>query len=125
MIEISQKGDFSKAKRMLEKMRVMSDLRILDRYGKLGVSALSGATPVDTGKTASSWSYKIVKKKNGFELAFHNSNVVDQVPIAIVIQYGHGTRNGGYVKGVDYINPALKPIFDKLSNDLWKEVTIA
>lgn len=97
-------------------------MAIFDKYGNEGVLALSAATPVDSGETAKSWSYKIRQTKSGIKLTWTNSNVVDGIPIAIIIQYGHGTRNGGYVQGLDYINPAMRPIFEKLTNELWKEV---
>ena len=95
---------------------------LLDRYGQEGVEALAKATPKDTGKTAASWSYEIKMDKSGATLCWQNSNIVDGVPIAVILQYGHGTRNGAYVQGIDYINPALAPIFSALANELWKEV---
>lgn len=94
-----------------------------DRYGREGVAALSSATPVDTGKTASSWYYQIENKKGSVTISFHNSNIQNGVPIAIILQYGHGTRNGGWVQGRDYINPAIQPIFDRIADSAWKEVT--
>lgn len=97
--------------------------KVLERYGKKGVAALAAATPKDTGKTASSWSYEISEGKDTLSLTWKNTNINDGVNIAIILQYGHGTRNGGYVRGVDYINPALKPIFDELADAAWKEVT--
>ena len=123
MIELSQKGDFSKLRAYLEKLKSPLNLSILDKYGKRGVEALSDATPVDTGKTANSWYYKINSRRGTVTLSFHNSNVVDGVPIAIILQYGHGTRNGGYVQGRNYINPAIRPIFDEMAETVWKEVT--
>ena len=123
MITFRQKGDFSKLTRYLEKVKSVVKLSDLDKYGKEGVAALASATPVDTGLTASSWSYEI-KHKNGTEsISFKNSNIQNGVPIAIILQYGHGTRNGGWVQGRDYINPAIQPIFDKIANDAWREVT--
>ena len=98
----------------------MSDL---DKYGKEGVAALASATPVDTGLTASSWSYEIKQKNGSISISFKNSNIQNGVPIAIILQYGHGTRNGGWVQGRDYINPAIQPIFDRIANDAWREVT--
>lgn len=122
MIQISSKGDFSKTQQFLERIKEKLNLGILNKYGKEGVKALSNATPVNTGKTAESWSYKIERDRTGVKLSFHNSNIVDGVPIAIILQYGHGTRNGGYVQGSDYINPTVKPIFEKLADEMWKEV---
>lgn len=96
---------------------------MLQKYGREGVRALSSATPIDSGKTANSWDYEIKQYQGGARISWTNSNVVDGVPIAIILQYGHGTRNGGYVQGRDYINPAIQPIFDKLAKDVWEEVT--
>jgi hypothetical protein len=95
----------------------------LDKYGREGVAALASATPVDTGQTANSWYYEVVIKNGSATISFHNSNIQNGVPIAIILQYGHGTRNGGWVQGRDYINPAIQPIFDKIANQAWKEVT--
>ena len=123
MITIRQKGDFAKLTRYLVKARDGARLKDLDRYGREGVAALASATPVDTGLTASSWYYKIERNKDSAIIHFCNSNIQNGVPIAIILQYGHGTGTGGWVKGRDYINPAIQPIFDKLANDAWKEVT--
>ena len=98
----------------------MSDL---DRFGRDGVEALSSATPVDTGLTASSWDYEIKYSDDGARISFTNKNIQNGVPIAIVLQYGHATRNGSWVEGRDYINPAIQPIFDRIANDAWREVT--
>lgn len=123
MITFRQKGDFSKVTKYLEKVKESVHLGILDKYGREGVAALSSATPRDTGLTASSWSYKIENKNGVARLSFHNSNIQNGVPIAIILQYGHGTGTGGWVKGRDYINPAIQPIFDKIANEAWREVT--
>lgn len=123
MITFSQKGDFTKTTAYIERLKEVVKLGILDKYGREGVKALSAATPVDTGTTAKSWSYKIHRSKDSATISFYNSNVVDGVPIAIIIQYGHGTKNGGYVEGRDYINPAIKPEFDRIVNELQKEVS--
>lgn len=123
MITFRQKGDFSKLTRYLEKVKSVVKLSDLDKYGKEGVAALASATPVDTGLTASSWSYEIKHKNGTVSISFKNSNIQNGVPIAIILQYGHGTRNGGWVQGRDYINPAIHPIFDKIANDAWREVT--
>ena len=122
MIELSHTGDFSKATNYLERMKEVVHLGILDKYGKKGVDALSSATPVDTGKTSGSWYYKIDRNKTSFTLSFFNSNINKGVPIALIIQYGHATGNGGYVAGRDYINPAIRPIFDELIHEITKEV---
>ena len=122
MISFRQKGDFSELTRFLERAKETVKIGELDRYGREGVAALSSATPIDTGKTANSWFYKINRSPGSVSISFHNSNVVDGVPIAVILQYGHGTRNGGWVQGRDYINPAIQPIFDKIANNAWKEV---
>ena len=123
MIKFRQKGDFSKLTRYLERVKEVVKLGDLDKYGRAGVAALASATPVDTGLTASSWYYEISNKNGSAMISFHNSNVQNGVPIAIILQYGHGTRNGGWVEGRDYINPAIRPIFDRIADDAWKEVT--
>ena len=122
MINIRQKGDFKNLSSFLEKTKEKLNLGLLDKYGREGVDALQAATPKDTGKTSESWYYKIERKNGSVSLTFHNSNQNKGVPIAIILQYGHATRNGGYVEGVDYINPALRPIFDKIAEEAWKEV---
>lgn len=123
MVEFKQKGDFAKLNRYLERMREVAKIGDLDKYGKEGVAALSAATPIDTGKTANSWSYKINRQNGSVSIDFYNSNFSNGVPIAIVLQYGHATNNGGWVQGRDYINPAIQPIFDKIAKNAWKEVT--
>lgn len=123
MIVIKQKGDFSKTTRFLKASTRAINTKLLDKYGQKGVDALSSATPVDTGKTANSWYYKVESKDNVASITFYNSNIQNGVPIAIILQYGHGTRNGGWVEGRDYINPAIQPIFDDIANEAWREVT--
>jgi hypothetical protein len=122
-ISFKQKGDFSKTTTYLTKVKDISRRIDLDKYGREGVTALAAATPVDSGKTANSWYYEITRRNGYASIAFHNSNIQNGVPIAIILQYGHGTRNGGWVEGRDYINPAIQPIFDKITNEAWKEVT--
>lgn len=123
MIRLTSKGDFSKLTRYLERLKEVAKLGILDKYGKEGVAALASATPVDTGRTAGSWDYKIEHSSDSATISFHNSNINKGVSIAVILQYGHGTRNGGWVQGRDYINPAIQPIFDKIADEAWKEVT--
>lgn len=123
MISFRQKGDFANLTRYFKKVNNTAKLCDLDKYGRAGVAALSSATPVDTGKTAKSWYYKVEKKPGSASITFYNSNIQNGVPIAIILQYGHGTRNGGWVQGRDYINPAMQPIFDKIADDAWREVT--
>lgn len=122
MISFRQKGDFSKLTRFLERAKEVVKLGDLDKYGKEGVEALASATPVDTGLTANSWHYQIVRSDSSVSIQFSNSNIHNGVPIAIILQYGHGTRNGGWVQGRDYINPAIQPVFDKITEEAWKEV---
>lgn len=123
VIEMRQSGDFKKNLTFQTNLRKKSIRPILEKYGQKGVEALAEATPKATGKTAASWSYEIKMEKTGAVLSWKNANIVDGVPIAVILQYGHGTRNGGYVQGVDYINPAMKPVFDAIRDELWKEVT--
>lgn len=123
MIRVSVKGDWKKTMSFLQSAKKLSFDDILNKYGNEGVRALSEATPVDTGKTASSWSYEIEKTRGGATITWTNSNVVNHVNIALILQYGHGTRNGGYVVGRDYINPAIQPVFDKMVEDAWREMT--
>lgn len=123
MITFRHKGDFSKAQRYLERVKGAVNLGILDKYGREGVNALASATPVESGETAGSWYYEVSYDSRGATLTFNNSHINQGVPIAIILQYGHGTGTGGYVQGRDYINPAIQPIFDKIANDAWKEVT--
>ena len=123
MVSFRHKGDFSKTTNLLKKAKTNAYIRILSSYGEKGVAALSSATPVDTGHTSSSWYYTIERTGTSVSLAFHNSNIQNGVPIAIILQYGHGTGTGGWVQGRDYINPAIQPIFDNLANDAWREVT--
>lgn len=122
-VVIKHRGSFNNTRKFLKNAGRINFRNILDSYGRKGVAALASATPSDTGLTAKSWGYEIKINKGSFSLIWTNSNVVDGVPIAIILQYGHGTRNGGFVQGRDYINPALQPIFDKISEDLWQEVT--
>lgn len=123
MIVFKHRGKFKKVEKFLTRNQRLEYIKILDKYGREGVAALQAATPVDSGETAGAWGYKIQIFGRSFNITWTNSNVVDGVPIAIIIQYGHATRNGGYVQGKDYINPALKPIFDRLVDEAWREVT--
>lgn len=123
MISIRQKGDFSKLSKYFERVKEAARLGALDKYGREGVAALSSATPVKTGKTAASWTYDIERQNGSVSIVFHNTNINKGVPIAIILQTGHGTGTGGWVQGRDYINPAIQPIFDKIADSAWKEVT--
>lgn len=123
MITFRHKGNFRKITNYLEKAKEAVHLGILDKYGRRGVAALESATPIDSGLTASSWYYEIIQENGKATITFNNSNVQNGVPIAIILQYGHGTNNGGWVEGRDYINPAIQPIFNEIANEAWKEVT--
>ena len=123
MISFRQKGDFSKLTSFLERAKESVKIGDLDKYGREGVAALSSATPIDSGKTANSWSYEITNKNGSVAISFNNSNIQNGVPIAIILQYGHGTKNGGWVQGRDYINPAIQPVFDEIVDKAWREVT--
>jgi hypothetical protein len=122
-ISIKSKGDFKNLEKLLKKSIGKNYRSILEKYGQEGVRALASATPIDTGETAGSWYYEITQTDNSLSVTWKNSHVERGCNIAILLQYGHATGTGGYVQGRDYINPALQPIFDKLANDAWKEVT--
>lgn len=123
MITFRHKGDFSKTTKFLGKAKKAINLRDLDKYGRQGVAALASATPVESGLTSSSWRYEIERGNGTISIVFSNSNIQNGVPIAIILQYGHGTGTGGWVEGRDYINPAIQPIFDRITNEAWREVT--
>lgn len=122
MISFNHKGDLSITTRFLLNAKKKTPLDILNRYGQAGVNALASATPVDTGETAASWGYTVSDNGKYYKITWTNSNVNNGSLIAILLQYGHGTRNGGYVQGTDYINPAIKPIFDNIAEAAWQEV---
>ena len=124
MISLTSKGDFRKTEKFMKNARTKKLMSILKQYGEEGVAALMVATPLDTGRTASSWRYEIKVENNCIRLVFHNDNIQNGVPIAIILQYGHGTGTGGWVEGRDYINPAIRPVFDKIANSAWKEAII-
>ena len=122
MIRITAKGDFNNTFRFLNKMSKFQINKILEKYGQMGVEALRSATPIDSGKTAESWGYEISVGKEGATIYWTNTNQNKGVYIAVILQYGHGTGTGGYVQGVDYINPAIRPVFDKIAEEAWMEV---
>ena len=123
LITFKHKGDFSNLTRFLERVKEVVRIGDLDKYGRAGVEALANATPVDSGETANSWYYEITNSNGSAKITFNNSNIQNGVPIAIILQYGHGTGTGGWVEGRDYINPAIQPIFDEIANNAWREVT--
>lgn len=123
MVSFKQKGDFSKIDKYLVSLNASVKHIDLDAYGRAGVEALAAATPVDTGLTASSWSYEIKRTKTRTSIEFKNSNRQNGVLIAIILQYGHATNNGGWVEGRDYINPVIRPLFDEIVEKAWREVT--
>lgn len=122
MITFVSKGDFSRTKRFLNGAKSFNPRSILEKYGELGVKALAENTPKDTGHTAESWSYKIVMKNGEYSVVWSNSNVNENIPVAILIRFGHGTGNGGYVQGIDFISPAIRPLFNDLADSMWKEL---
>ena len=123
MISVKVRGDFKKFDKFMERLASAIKLGKLDRFGRDGVAALQSVTPVDTGNTRDSWSYRIVHQPGRVKIQFLNSNIQNGVPIAIILQMGHGTGTGGWVEGTDYINPAIRPVFDQILDFAWKEVT--
>jgi hypothetical protein len=125
MITFEHSGNFDKTEKFFAKMTSGEIYRQVERFAREGVDALAAATPRDTGETANLWRYGIIFSKTGVRITWYNGNVEDGVPIAIILQYGHGTGTGGFVQGRDYINPAMKPIFDRIAEDVWKAVKSA
>ena len=123
MITFRHRGNFEDTEKFLEKIKRKKQYAMLEQYAQKGVDALAAATPKDTGLTAASWSYEIIRGKDSVQIIWKNSNNSDGIPIVVLLQYGHGTRQGGYVKGQDFINPAIQPIFDQILANVWKEVT--
>ena len=125
MIKLSCRGNYNKTEKFLKDAKDLNEIRqVMERYGREGVAALSAATPIDTGETASSWSFEVVQDADSVSLVFTNSSATKTgIPITILLQYGHGNGRGGYVRGRDFINPAIQPIFDQLLDEAWKEVT--
>lgn len=122
LITFVQKGNFANTYNFLNRASFRNHMDVFHRYGEEGVRALSSYTPKRTGKTASSWNYKVVQKNGSTSIEWDNTNVIKGVKIAVILQYGHGTRHGGYVGGIDYINPALRPVFEKMANEIWNEI---
>lgn len=122
MISFKHTGNFNKIEKFMNTMKNRGYLNKLSKYGQMGVEALTNSTPVRTGKTASSWGYEIIQDANKTTISWINTNTNKNVNIAVILQYGHGTGTGGYVKGIDYINPAMRPVFEKIAEEAWKEV---
>jgi hypothetical protein len=125
LFSFESSGSFNKTENFLQRMLKGEMFNSLERFAQEGVAALASATPVDSGLTAGSWNYEITKSRGFYQIVWTNSNVVDGRPIAIMLQYGHGTGTGGYVEGYDYINPAMRPVFDRIAENVWKAVTSA
>lgn len=125
MIKVTTRGSFAKSQAFLQRMNNREQFKVLEKYGPIGVAALSSATPVESGGTAAAWYYETVNRPGYFAIHWYNSHVEDpgRISIAAILQYGHATRTGGYVTGIDYINPTMRPIFDQIVTDMWREVT--
>jgi hypothetical protein len=125
VIKVKTSGSFFKTQAFLQRMKNRDQFKVLSKYGPIGVAALRSATPIESGRTAQSWYYETVDRPGYFAIHWYNSNIEDpgRISVAAIIQYGHGTRQGGYVQGIDYINPAMRPIFDQIVTDMWREVT--
>ena len=123
MFSVTSTGSFKKTSAFLEAMRRLNIMAVLERHGREGVSALSAATPMDSGLAASSWSYEVARRGGVYEITWLNHDIENGFPVAIMLQYGYGTGTGGYVQGQDYINPAIRPIFDRIADEVWRVVT--
>lgn len=123
VISFQVHGDFNKLDGFFEKMKEGVNAGILDKYGKIGIDALRLYTPKDTGLTSESWKYRIVRNSQGTAIEWYNTNVQDNVHVAVVLQYGHATKSGTFIEGIDYINPAMRPVFEEIATKAWKEVT--
>lgn len=125
MIVFESKGDFKRTGNFLKRLLKLDIYKVLDRYGREGVAALSSATPADSGLASTSWDYKTEVNRKSASITWLNHDIENGFPVAVMLQYGYGTGTGGYVQGRDYINPAIKPVFDKIANSVWREVTRA
>lgn len=122
MIRVTQNGSFDNVERFINSMKKEEAFKFLDAFGRQGVVALANSTPVDTGLTSNSWDYEIIKNNGRYSIIWTNTNVETGVPVAILIQYGHATKDGGWVEGIDYINPAIRPLFKKIADQVWERV---
>lgn len=125
MIKVKVKGNFKRNEKFLKKNRDHEIMSILKKYGELGVEALANNTPIDTGIMADSWGYEVKKESSGYVLYWYNSKIQNGIEIAMILDYGHATRNGGYVEGRDFISPVLQPIFDEIAESAWREIRYA
>lgn len=123
IITFTEKGSFRNMERYLKRLNTTQVYAILNKYGDMGVAKLSQATPTDSGETANAWYYTIEQRKGYYSIRWHNNNIQHGIPVAVLLQYGHGTRNGGFVPGIDYIMPAMRPILEEIANKAWEEVT--
>jgi len=123
LIKFTHRGDLGRTQKFLQRARKINYRPILERYAIQGLSALRASTPKDSGITADSWDFEIVTTRSGFSIFWKNKNLVDGVPVVILLQYGHATRSGTFVEGRDFINPSMRPLFDTIADNLWKEVT--
>ena len=125
MIKVTSRGSFAKSQAFLQRMKNRDHFTVLEKYGPIGVAALASATPKESSNTANSWYYEVVNRPGYFAIHWLNRHVEDpgRIPIAAILQFGHATRTGGYVQGIDYINPAMRPIFDQIVAEMWREVT--
>ena len=123
MFKLVSKGDWSKTSNWLKQMQKIFKNSSFDKYGRVGVIALESATPKETGATANAWYYDVEKSSNQVSIIWKNKNEPNGFPVAVMLQFGHGTGTGGYVRGIDYINPAMRPVFEEIAEDLWREVT--
>ena len=123
MFKLTSRQEGKKTEDFLKKAKELQIESVLNKYGSKGVQALAAATPIDSGRTASSWGYELERTSNGWSIHWTNDNINQNVNIAVILQYGHGTGTGGYVAGRDYINPAIAPIFEEIANEAWKEIT--
>lgn len=123
MIKVTNRGSFKNFEGFAARMSQRTYLTALQKYGPVGVQALAGATPTDSGETARSWYYEIINRPGYFSIQWLNSHMEGGISIAAILQYGHGTKQGAFIEGRDYINPAMRPIFDQIAQDMWREVT--
>lgn len=123
MISVTTKGSFGASEKFLKHLKKRDIFKSLERFGERGVAALANATPTDSGETANSWYFEVTQRRGYYVISWHNHNLTGSIPVAVLLQYGHATRNGGWVEGQDFINPAIRPVFDQIATEAWKVVT--